>query len=277
MTEAEKNSPKNTFETALAAAGAIGFQNTLKTADGREFALRPAGFEIKDVTSPGWLAPFAQAKIVVDERLALIDYVNRFREWSTILFANADMGEIVAQIDYHRPPEGAEPACLPGACKHQATLKLRPSEEFARWDAFEGDLHPQAEFARFLEENAVDILHPEAASMIEVAHDLSAAEGVKFSSKVDLRSGNRRFHYENETRVEGDIVIPSRFTLSIPLYSGEAPIELEALFRYRVAPGGLFLGFEWRRVEYLKLAHFKQIAFAIAEGTGAAVFLGRMI
>lgn len=264
----------NLFETALAAAAAARFGDTLKTADGREFALAPAGFAVKDVSDPAILPAHPAARVTLDERQALADYVNRFGEPGTILVADVDTGTVRAVIDYHLASDGA--AVRTGARLHVADLVLRSSEEFTRWDGVEGEHHPQAEFARFLEENAVNIIEPEAARMIEIAHDLSASEGVKFSSKVDLRNGNRRFHYENETKVDGDIVIPSRFTLHIPLYEGEPPIDLEALFRYRVTPGGLLIGFEWRRVEYLKLAHFRQIAFAVAEATGRPVFLGRV-
>ena len=264
----------NFFKTALAAAQAARFDETLKTLGGREYALVPDGFKMQDVTDSRWLQPYPAAAIIVDEREALAAYVNRFAEPGTILVADVDAGVVAALIDYHLEPQ--EMGAATGPRLHTAELRLRPSEEFARWDGFEGELHPQAEFARFLEENACDILHPESATMIEIAHDLSAMEGVKFASKVDLRNGNRRFHYENETKVDGDIVIPARFTLNIPLYAGEAPIALEALFRYRVAGSGLVLGFEWRRVEYLKLSHFKQIAFAVAESTGRPVYLGRM-
>ena len=264
---------ENMFKTALAAAHAAKFNEALKTDDGRQFLLTPSGFGVKEITDPAWLDPHPSAAVVVDEKAALTDYVVRFREPGTVLFADVDCGAIKAVIDYHLASGFVD--VKTGAARHSATLVLRKSEEFARWDEFEGDLHSQAEFARFLEENAVDILFPDQATMIEIARDLSATEGVKFASKVDLQNGNRRFHYENETKVDGDIAVPSRFTVNIPLYAGEEPIELEALFRYRVAPAGLMLGFEWRRVEYLKLAHFKQIAFAVAEATGAPVFLGR--
>src|SRR5690606_24603427 len=116
---------------------------------------------------------------------------------------------------------------------------LRPSEEWARWDEFEGALRPQAEFAAFLEENAVDILEPESAAMIEVSRDLEATQGVAFMASTRLENGDRKFVYETETHVKGDVQVPREFKLHIPLYQGENPVELSAALRFRVASGGL--------------------------------------
>lgn len=265
--------PLNQFETALAAARLADLQKTIRTDDGREFALTPKNFDLRDISDPARLDPHPAAAVTVDEKQALIDYVNRFGEPGTILVADVDAGEVSAKIDYHLPGDGD---VVSGARKHAATLKLRPSEEFSRWNDFEGELRPQAEFARFLEENAVDIVDPDSATMIEIARDLEASQGMKFRSKVNLTTGDRTFHYENETRVENNLVIPKKFIIEIPLYAGEEPRALECLFRFSIGGGGLLCGFEWRRVEHLKLAHFREIAYAVAEGTGKPVYLGRL-
>jgi hypothetical protein len=61
----------------------------------------------------------------------------------------------------------------------------------------------------------------------------------------------------------------------IPLYQGEEPEDLQALFRWRAAGGAIAMGFIWHRVEYMRQARFSQIAFAAAENTGCPVFFGR--
>ena len=263
----------NLWETALAAAAAAQHTKVFDTQGGQQKVLLPNGFDLRDVTDPARLATHAEAAIVVDDKQALADYVNRFREPGTALFADVDSSEIVAALDYHLPSDGKDVAS--GARKHRATLKLRESEEFQRWNAFEGELHDQAEFADFLEENAVDIADPDPATMIEIAREFSATVGAKFDGKVDLSSGDRRFRYETETRVEDTIRVPKQFVVQIPIWCGEEAEPLVAAFRYRVAAGGLKLGFEWRRVEYRRLARFRAIAVAVAEATGAPVFMGR--
>jgi len=264
---------RNTFEVALEAARLA--NPIISCAEGRTFAYVPEGMRLQDITDPDRLPALAAARVGIDEKQSMIEYLKRFALPGTILLADFDALSIAAFIDYHEPSkENKEPGAV-GANRHCAVLSLRPSEEWTRWDGFEGEMRLQAEFAAFLEENAVDILAPDSATMIEISRDLEATQGVTFKSSTRLENGDRCFTYENETHVKGDLQVPQRFKLSIPLYQGEGPVELEAALRFRVTGGGLLLGFEWRRVEYQRLAYFRAIATEIVEATGVPVFFGR--
>lgn len=281
MTDASKIDVPNLFETMLAAADAAKTRELIALDDGRRFVALPKSFEMKDVTDPRLAAArlpiIPEARVTVDEKQALIDYVNRFGGADTVVFADVDKGCLEAVIDWHAAGAPGEP-CASGARRHVATLSLRRSEEFTRWDAAEGEWTPQDEFARFLEENAGDIVEPEAADMIEIARDLSASTGGQFRSKIDLTSGDRVFTYTKETTVEERLRVPRGFVLAIPIYQGEAPMSLNALFRFRVAGDkGLHLAFEWRRVRFQELALFRQIAHDVADATGKPVYLGRAV
>jgi uncharacterized protein YfdQ (DUF2303 family) len=264
---------RNTFEVALEAARLA--NPLIRMADGRDFMFVPDGMKLQDVTDPDRLPRLASATVCIDEKQSMIDYLKRFALPGTILLADFDSLSVAAFIDYHEASKEMKDPGAVGADRHRAVFSLRPSEEWTRWDGFEGEMHPQAEFAAFLEENAVDILEPESATMIEISRDLDATQGVTFKSSTRLESGDRCFTYENETHVKGDLLVPQRFKLSIPLYQGEGPVELEAALRFRVTGGGLLLGFEWRRVEYQRLAYFRAIASEIVEATGVPVFFGR--
>ena len=111
--------------------------------------------------------------------------------------------------------------------------------------------------------------------LIEISRDLEAVQDVNFKSSTRLESGDRAFVYETETRTKGEVKVPREFALNIPLYNGEEPVVIRCALRFRVNAGGLFLGFEWRRVEYARQAHFMQIAHMAAEETGLPVFYGR--
>lgn len=260
------------FAAALSAAYAARIA-PIETQGARQHLIVPKGFDLKETSDPDRLAVHAAASVVVDAKQALIDYVNRFREPGSVLFADIDKGEVRCVLDYHLASDGKDAAT--GARQHKASLKLRPSEEFQRWNAISGKIMTQEEFADFLEENANDIASPDPATMIDLARDLSASIGGSFRSKVDLQSGDRVFSYSRETTVDETIRVPKIIELQIPLYQGEEPMGLKMAFRYSVAGSGLKLGVEWRRVEYQRLALFQQIAFAVAEGTGVPVFIGR--
>lgn len=235
----------------------------------RQFAFVPDGYALKEISDPARLPDRIRQAIIVDDRASLTAFLNRFQDQDAVLIADFDALTIRSLIDFHRAD------LTPRACEFRADLVLRKSEEFARWDAVEGALHSQGEFAEFLEENAVDIVSPDPAVMIEISRDLDATQDVTFKSGVRPESGDRAFTYETETRVKGEIKIPREFAVSIPIHVGEEPDTLRARFRFRVTPKGLLMGFAWHRVEYQRRAHFGAIATQISEDTGRPVFFGR--
>lgn len=265
--------PGETLETAIRAATIA--NPRLVGPDGRQYALVPNDFQLAKLEDDGRLPPIPSQRVTVDDRASLSAYANRFRDDRSVIIADFDALEITAHLDWH-PHNAHEDFLCSGSMRHTVTLKLRASEEFARWNAIAGKLLPQEDFARFLEENASDVSYPEAATMIEISRDFEATVGQTYKSSVRLDNGDRRLVFETETKARNDVIIPQKFTLSIPIYNGEAPDTLTALFRWRAQGGGaVALGFDWHRVEYQRRAHFAQIATTAAEETGLPVFMGR--
>lgn len=238
----------------------------------RQFAFVPDGYNLKDISDPARLPDRVRQDVSVDDRASLVAFVNRFSDQDSVLFADFNALTISAVLDFHT---SNAKAIAPRAGDFVARFRLLPSEEFLRWDKMEGEMWPQAAFAEFLDENAQNISHPDPATMIEISRELEATIGATFKSKVSLESGDRAFVYETETKTKGDLVVPKRFTLCIPLFNGEGPELLEANFRFRPQADGLLLGFVWHRVEVRRRAFFNEIAAAVAEGTGRPVFNGR--
>ena len=244
--------------------------------DGAEHVFLPKDFKLAELPDASRRDPWPLARIEVDDRHSLIAYANRFSDTGrSVLLADFDAGRIEARLDWH-PANDTGAFGAAGPDDHMVALVLRHSEEFARWNALANKLLPQAEFARFLEENAADILHPDATTMIEISRDFEATVGQTYKSAIRLDNGDRKINFTNETNVTNGIIIPQKFVLNIPIYNGEEPDELTALFRWRPDGGGsVNLGFQWHRVEYQRRAHFQQIAFAASEETGLPVFMGR--
>lgn len=247
---------------------------------GAHFIALRKDFALVEVPNKFGLPPMIVEHPTVDESQSLIDYTNRFRTDRTILRADYPTGRITAALNYHGHNQDADPLA-PAFDTHFCTLALLASEEFSRWNAFEmampktGGMHSQAEFAAFLEENANDVIQPEPSVLIEISRDLEAVQDVQFEGRTRLESGDRTFYYATETKTKGELKVPREFTLNIPLYNGEPAIDIKCALRFRVSAGGLQLGFEWRRVEYQRRAHFNLIANTVAEATGCPVFFGR--
>lgn len=248
-----------------------------KGSDGREWLTLPDGFKAHDITDPYRLPPRAMATVEVDDRASLEAYAKRHLDPDTsAIFADFDKGTITARLDWH--PHNQATEVTPGshgALKHACRLTLRQSEEFKRWNDFEGEMHGQAEFALFLEENADDISDPNPADMIEISRDLEAVAGQKFKSRNRLDNGDLAFTFETDSQIVSKVQAPPAFAVSIPIYHGEAPETLVAKFRWKATQGGLLLGYKWHRVEYMRQARFAQIAHDAAEATGLPVYLGR--
>ena len=266
--------PRSALEVALTSARLA--DPVIEGDHGQRFALAPKDFNLTPIPSPHALPPHIIQRVTVDDADSLIRYANRFSSDASVLIADIDALTVHACLDWHGHNQAKDDALLaPGARKHTAMLKLRESEEFKRWNELEGHMVDQMAFAEFLDENASDIVTPDPATMIEIARDLEATQGVNFKSSTRMQTGERSIVYETETHTKGEMKVPTQFTLQIPLFAGEEPIEITASFRFRPRPDGLKLGFVWRRVEYRRLAEFQQIAFRVSEGTGLALMFGR--
>jgi len=265
--------PVSTLETVLNAARIA--SPVIDGPDGRTWAALPERIKLHDISDPNRLPSRVRQAVTVDDRASLSAYANRYKSDRSIIIADFDALTISARLDWHDHNQGeAFPAA--GHNAHAVILALRPSEEFSRWDEMEGKIHPQADFARFLEENSVDIGYPEAATMIEISRDFEATVGQVYKSAVRLDNGDRKLVFESDTKVQNGVIIPEKFTVSIPIYNGEEPEELTCLFRWRALGGGAVgLGFQWHRVEYQRRAHFTQIATTASEETGLPIYMGR--
>src|SRR5690606_38909460 len=242
QTTIEGANPSGALDAAIEAARIA--SPVISGPDGRTHVALPERIKLHDITDPYRLPSRVRQNVTVDDRESLSAYPNRYKSDRSIIIADFDALTISARLDWHEHNQGEQfPA--PGHNAHAVTLALRPSEEFSRWDEMEGKIHPQAEFARFLEENSVDVETPEAATMIEISRDFEATVNQTYKSSVRLDNGDRKLLFENESKVQEGVIIPEKFTLLIPIYNGEEPEALTCLFRWRAMGGGAVgLGFQ---------------------------------
>lgn len=257
-------------DLATRAAGA----NLVATPDGRQFLVTPESFTAKDVTDPRGLVPGVPARIKQAVTLqavdSLVDYVNRFKTETTLLFADIGHNSISGQIDYHGPS-------APQNTDHVATMALPYSEEWRTWTAISGKLMDQLEFARFVEENAADVAAPSGADLLDTVRDLQAVRKVNFTKAIRTNTDNENFEYSDETRatVKGGVEVPTKFLLKIPVYFGRQETDVYAFLRWKLDDGALTLGVVLHRAEHIRQAVFKQIVTDAAERTGCPAVFGR--
>jgi len=252
--------------------------------DGREFVVGPPGMstmEIKDEYGLKHSPPsYLDQRVTLQSVESLIDYVNRFKTDDTMLFANIEHNAIVGVLDYHgKTVDSDEPphAVVQLAC-HRGRLELPFSEEWQTWTAINGTMMKQLEFARFIEENAVDITAPEGAALLEIVRDIQALRRVNFIQAVRTSNDSENFEYKVESDARsGEIEIPTKFKLSLPVYFDEPPQELYAFLRWRIDENAaLTLGVKLHRLEHVRQAVFKQIVLMVADKTSRPVVFGEL-
>lgn len=259
---------------ALAIAAAAPAPHIIANPDGRQFAVVPSGYELRDVTPAGAAKSFKPDHIAQNVSLqtaaSLSDYATRFKAEQTTLFANIDANSIVAAIDYHGPGQ-------PDLVKHKATLKLPFSSQWAIWDAQDGKLQGQLEFARFLEENCRDVVDPDTADLLEAVSGMQAVEKADFRAKIRTSSDNVDFTYSVNTEagtMNGDLSIPKRFSLRIPVYFGGQQVSLEARLRWRKTQDGLQLGYQILRKDQVRQEEFMGIVSAVSASADVPALYG---
>lgn len=256
---------------AAKAAGA----HVVKTNDDREFLVVPSGFSDKEVSDAYGLKlakpKYIKQTVTIETADSLVDYVNRFKGSDSMLFAEISANRIVALLDYHATAQAAHVA-------HRAKMELPFSEEWTLWKGISGRLMEQLEFARFIEENAADIRTPSAGELLDACRDLQVRRKVNFIKAVRTASDNENFEYSEETNTttkKGDLELPSKFVLGLPVYFGEPETEIHAFLRWRLDEGSLKLGIQLHRTEHVRQAVFKAIVTGVAERTTCQAVFGK--
>lgn len=270
---------------ARLAVEAAGAPQVISTQRGRELLILPDGFNYRDVTEkhgvPELLPDHVDQVVTVQTVDSLVAYVDDYKGPATRIFADMDANAISTVIDYHRPPTAtdANSAASPLHAAHVARLKLPFSIEWEAWTAASGKMLGQLDFARFLEENAADIVTPSGADLLEACRDIQTARNVDFKKAVRTSSDNECFEYADVTEArtkQGSVEIPSRFTLSIPVYFGQPPILLDAFLRWRLDDTKLLLGIVLHRPEHARQAEFQAIVADVANRTQRPAVFGRL-
>ncbi len=203
--------------------------------------------------------------------------------FNLVLRDNADAGDIAIYFD-RNPLKPSVVAVLngngpkgPGFGDFRCAIEFRPTPQWVKWNALNGKLLPQVDFAEFLEENLEDVADPAGALMLEIATQLQVVRSVNFKSRVTLSSGAFVFQHDQDDTAKvsaGQIDVPQVFTLGIAPIFGLAAYRVPARFRYRIEDGKLRLGFKLQRVETMMEKIIGDVIQKIEVGANISVLDG---
>ena len=119
---------------------------------------------------------------------------------------------------------------------------------------------------------------PDAGELLDACRDLQVRRKVNFTKAVRTASDNENFEFSEETNAttkKGDLELPTKFTLGLPVYFGDAETEVFAFLRWKLDEGQLTLGIQLHRVEHVRQAVFKQIVMDVASRTSCPAVFGK--
>jgi uncharacterized protein YfdQ (DUF2303 family) len=161
---------------------------------------------------------------------------------------------------------------------HVATYDCPLSIEWKTWIAKNGVRMSQEDFAKFMEDNALDCVTPPAADMIEIARTLEAKKKVNFASGIRLATGQTEFTYEEDiqgTAGKGRLQVPEVFTIGLPVFEGGERYAVESRLRYRIADGGkLSLWYDLVRPHKIVDAALREVLLIIEARAEVKAFNG---
>ena len=160
----------------------------------------------------------------------------------------------------------------------EANYSLTPSEEWKRWMASNGKGMKQTEFATFIEDNLVDIVTPDGATMLEIASGLEAKKSVSFASGIRLSNGSTEFTFQQEvqgTTQKGKMQVPEMFSIAIAVFNRSRRVLMDAKLRYRISEqGALTLWYDLVRPHVVKTLAIDEMVMDVAKAIGQQVLMG---
>lgn len=278
---AQRNQAQTIAELTLAAERGV---VAIDAKGNREFIALPdseGGYTLEQITQANaadvLLPKLVTQHVRMQTAESLSDYLNRFQNEDSVLFADIATDTIAAIVDYHGAPSGnvptketkpvEGPVDSRGAARlglHRATLVLPKSLEWQTWNKASGTLMSHLAFASFLEENSIDIKNPVGADLLELCRDLQVLNNVTFGGTV--RDGDYttvNYAKESDAAAKGGVQLPQSILLSIPVYFGEQPVPIMAFMRRKIDDGDLLLGIQLSRAENVRQMEFHRIVDAV--------------
>jgi uncharacterized protein YfdQ (DUF2303 family) len=164
-------------------------------------------------------------EVRIDAPESFCSFVDRHSENDTLVYAHLDSVQLVAVFN-----DAA--ADYAGWADHRALMTLQTTPEWKRWVQSDGKLMNQGDFAEFIEDGSLEIVEPDAATMLELAQTFEAKTNVEFKSSTILESGQRRLDYEEtiaaKAGTKGQIEIPKELTLGLSPFVGVQPFSVTA-------------------------------------------------
>lgn len=272
-------------------------------------ALVPQGKTLESIKPhlDAWLdRPRRKEGIAVLQTLeSLIAHANRHKTAHSAAFIDryGNTPKMLVVFDYHEKseiPDGAETHAergegRPDWLRHRGRYDFPFSPEWLAWTNQAGKEMGQEAFAEFLEDRAVDLIHPDLAiegtknlvallgltmatpsRMVELSRGLALTENRRVQQAVSIGSGEMKISYATEHQGQdgAELKVPGAFLIAIPVFRAGDRFQVFVRLRYRVRSGAVSWAYTLERVDDVREVAIDEAIQDLQEGTGLPVFVG---
>jgi uncharacterized protein YfdQ (DUF2303 family) len=244
------NDPEVTSSEAAVIAGLAIAGMDLGNVDGAPFIVLPPGYTTQDLSEHLAAPTRIRANVSLDVLRSFVEYVVKHKgEHSRIYFmrseARNDRGpRFVCIVDDNGNSDDKA-----DWRQHTATLALLHSRQYATWTRANKTPVAQDAFVEFIEANLPDIVSPDGAELLELCRNLDITKSASFSSMTRTQHDSVSFAYSEETKAgKGVISVPTKLTISIPIFERGPHAQIEAKFKFTLNEGRLRLSYELLRL-----------------------------
>jgi uncharacterized protein YfdQ (DUF2303 family) len=206
---------------------------------------------------------------------AFVSYMEKHARPESEVWADLTNRSVTAVINAHDKTGGDA-----GWGDHKLVLQLQHTPAWLAWTKYDGRNLTQLEFAELLEERSLDVVDPDAATLMEITRSFKATKKVAFESGNHLSTGEVQFVYREEVEGKsggkaGQVSMPEQFYLALAPFEGGKQYKVLARLRFSISEGGLQLKYVLDRpAEYVRTA-FDEVVALIGAGVEAPVYLGK--
>lgn len=240
------------------------------TKDGNDYLVIPANAQVYDLEKLQKSPRNIRQTVDFSRLESFCAYVKEFKDGASKLFmAVSGCIRISARLDYHKPGQASW-------ANHRALFEPVITREWGLWTGSDNRSLDQKTFALLLEDNAVDIIEPAAAEMLDIARNLSAKINVNFKKGLRLEDGTQQLQYEETIEAKagarGELKVPSAFALSV--WEGRPKRSVEARLRYAIKEGALSFSYHLVRPHDVLRAEIDALAEEVGKQTGIPPLFG---
>lgn len=207
----------------------------------------------------------------VHDAFSFISYLEKHVLMDTEVWADVTRQSVVAVINAHGPAEA-------GWADHYVELKLHQTPAWKAWTALHRRPLTQVQFAEHLEDQRVDVVDPDAATLTEIARTFKAKKSVLFDQSEHLSTGQVQLRYHEEidakAGAKGDIEVPETFKLGLQPFEGSERYEVGARLRFDISTGQLTITYVLDRPEEIMRRAFSDVLEEIENAVVAPVYRG---